>query len=231
MISPRRTHGLDIFDELEAICLTHNYLSSLTTAMILSEIIDEKEEDYYRSERNCDETALSSCDSSKFGSEVDSLVSFVSIYDLLPDSYKAPFSPHELHVLGLLKKVPLTKSGHNKSTNSFETYTWRSPINFLTYEQGGQLPPLLCERTGKMINWYLPFYGYCNDGYRSHEGPKRVSCLLCEKMESLQAVRNTLVRHARSRHYEIYSVYCPEDCSPLSLSNNKEWELLMAQAM
>jgi hypothetical protein len=129
MGSPSRTHALDIFDELEIISHTHEYLSSLTTAMVLSEIRDEKEddEDYHRDrdiERNDveSEEALYSDATKSCGGAVDGVASFVSIYDLLPDSYKAPFFPDHLHLLSMLKKIPLTKSGQNKRTHSFETF-------------------------------------------------------------------------------------------------------------
>lgn len=172
--------------------------------------------------------------------------SFVSIYDLLNESFKAPFLPNYVDLLEQLKKCPLNRSGMNKKTQQIEEYFWKNPHDLLTYEQGGRLGELNQERGGgKLTNWHTAFYGYSNDdpiieSDNNRKESKRVACLLCEKFETLQLVKNTLVRHIKNHHKEIYSIYCPDDFShsnPIILDISSDltklqssiayWEIIM----
>lgn len=245
---------MDIFDELEEIYYVNEYLLYLTTPRILSEIIDEHDD-------HDDDGDQSEHESASHDDENDQLVdivkqeggndnddSMISIYDILPESYRTPFLPLHADRLERLRSVSLRKIGIDKKTNRCETYSWRSPESFLKYKEGGRLNDLNGERTGKLANWYHPFYAYCDNDedaecYKantSHE-PKKVCCLLCKKLNLLQPVRNTLTRHIINHHREYSSIYCPPyfhhscwlfpETESASTQRNLGWELVVKQAL
>jgi hypothetical protein len=236
-VLPQHQHQgypLDIFDELE----TRNWgndLSSLTTEKILSRV-------------NLDKKAVGDDDDQNeshnpFCGSVDELIStrteyigesFVSIYDLLSDSHRAMFLPARANLLERLKLVSSSRSGYNKKTEAIETYSWRSSDGLKTFKEGGRLSEL---RTGKLANWYLPFFGYCDEDLKQcgAEVPKRVCCLLC--LKTLQLAKHTLIRHFRNLHADYFSVFSDHllsQHSKWSAFKNEplllEWELMIAQA-
>lgn len=250
----------DIFDELENITYLYNDLLNLTTRNIMLDIQIKNEIDNNhnndsdkirnRNERNDNNHENNEGNIIQNNQDNNILItennSFLSIYDLLNDSFKSPFLPNNVELLEQLKKYSLHKSGINKKTQQLEEYTWKNHLDLLTYEEGGRLGELNQERGGgKLTNWHTPFYGYCNDDHiheidNSRKEAKRVACLLCEKFETLQLVKNTLVRHIKNHHREIYSIYCPEDfshSSSLQFDSNSDyikihtsisyWEILM----
>ena len=217
---------IDIFDELEIIGYLYEDLINKTTIHLREERKERKEqiekerneqkEQEIKNDENVKNQILNLNNNENNSNLSSNSSQFISIYDLFNDSYKEPFLPNNLKLLEQLKKYPLRKIGNNKKTHKIEEYSWRNLNDFLTYEEGGRLSELHYEKGGKLANWFLPFFGFYNEDQNleldnNRKEAKRVACLLCEKLETLQFVRNTLVRHLKNHHHDFCVIFYPND--------------------
>ena len=238
-----RRHGIfsDIFDEMESLSESDRSIRNLSTDMVMASYRHTLSCRSYEGVDSTSELAQSpdvsepTNDGKSVVGDSPSSSNDITIFNILSDSFKNKYiSCKQPLLLEKLKKYPVMKSGMNSKTCQVETYVWRSPGSCRTFEDGGKLGPLRDDKSGKQSNWHTPFFAglIAMDRTEDRRETKRLACLLCDALTTVQNHRQHLIKHMLVNHREHSDVLqAPRGGLDITRdANNIQWALALKQA-